>query len=57
MADKLEKSEKSDKKTKYVNTTSEEVNVVLEVKSTDNPDVYKLNCVEKQIIDNVMVSS
>ena len=55
MADKLEKSEKSDKKTKYVNTTSEEVNVVLEVKSTDNPDVYKLNCVEKQIVDKKMM--
>ena len=52
---KINKDNKSDKKTKYVNTTSEDVYVVLEVKSTDNPDVYKLNCVEKQIVDKKMM--
>ncbi len=41
----------SDKKTKYVNTSNEDVYATLEVKTTDNPDVYKLNCVDKQIVD------
>jgi hypothetical protein len=49
--DSMDNNNKSDKKIKYVNTTSDEIKVVLEVKSTDNPDVYKLNCVEKQIVD------
>lgn len=51
----IKSDNKSDKKTKYVNTTSDDVYVVLEVKSTDNPDVYKLNCVEKQIVDKKMM--
>jgi len=41
----------SDKKTKYVNTSNDDVYATLEVKSTGNPDVYKLNCVDKQIVD------
>ena len=36
----------------YVNTSDEIVIAVLEMKSTDNPDVYKLYCVQKQIIDS-----
>ena len=35
----------------YINTTDEIVEVVLEMKITDNPDVYKLYAVQKQIID------
>lgn len=43
-----------DKKQKitYINTSDEVVIAVLEMKSTDNPDVYKLYCVQKQIIDS-----
>jgi hypothetical protein len=34
-----------DKKTKYINDTNEDVFAVLDMKQTDNPDVYKLYCV------------
>lgn len=35
----------------YINTTDEIVEAVLEMKITDNPDVYKLYAVQKQIVD------
>ncbi len=38
-----------DKKTKYINETDDDVFAVLDMKQTDNPDVYKLYCVEKEI--------
>jgi hypothetical protein len=38
-----------DKKTKYINETDEDVFAILDVKQTDNPDVYKLYCVEKEV--------
>ncbi len=38
-----------DKKTKYINETDEDVFAVLDMKQTDNPDVYKLYSVEKEI--------
>ena len=38
-----------DKKTKYINETDDDVFAVLDVKQTDNPDVYKLYCVEKEV--------
>lgn len=44
-----QKSEKQN--IKYINTTDEDVFAILEMKITDNPDVYKLFAVEKQIID------
>ena len=38
-----------EKKTKYINETNEDVFAVLDMKQTDNPDVYKLYCVEKEV--------
>jgi hypothetical protein len=38
-----------DKKTKYINETNEDVFAILDMKQTDNPDVYKLYCVEKEV--------
>lgn len=44
-----------DKKIKYINETDDDIFVVLDVKQTDNPDVYKLYCVEKEIQDKKTV--
>lgn len=45
-----EKKEKTEK-IKYINMTDDDIIATLEVKSTENPDVYKLYCVDKVIID------
>ena len=50
-----DQQQKSEKNTKYINTSEEDVIVVLEMKITDNPDVYKLFSVQKQIIDKKTV--
>ena len=50
-----DKQQKSEKNTKYINTTDEDIIFVLEMKITDNPDVYKLFSVQKQIIDKKTV--
>jgi hypothetical protein len=50
-----DKQPKSEKNTKYINTSDEDVIAVLEMKITDNPDVYKLFSVQKQIIDKKIV--
>ncbi len=43
------------KQVKYINESDNDVFAVLDLKSTDNPDVYKLYCVEKQLIDKKTV--
>ena len=50
-----DKQQRSEKNTKYINTTDEDVTAVLEMKITDNPDVYKLFSVQKQVIDKKTV--
>ena len=47
--EKIDYSNKFDKKIKYFNESTENVFAILDVKRTDNPDVYKLFCVEKEI--------
>jgi len=49
---KTVKTEKVIQEIKFVNTTNEEVIVTLEVKSTSNPDVYNLYCVDRIIEEN-----
>ena len=52
MDNKVNLEEDGDKpKFKYVNTTKGDVFATLEVKSTSNPDVYKLNAVERVMVD------
>jgi hypothetical protein len=48
---KDERDEKDKTAFKYVNTSNKDVYATLEVKSTSNPDVYKLNAVERVIVD------
>jgi hypothetical protein len=50
-----DKQQRSEKNIKYINTTDEDVTAVLEMKITDNPDVYKLFSVQKQVIDKKTV--
>jgi len=45
------KFESIDKKIKYFNESDNDVFAILDVKQTENPDVYKLYSVEKQIRD------
>ncbi len=47
--------ENTDKKVKYINESDEDVYAVLDLKPSDNPDVYKVYCVEKQIKDKKTV--
>jgi hypothetical protein len=42
-------------KFKYVNTSKKDVYATLEIKSTQNIDVYKLNAVERILVDNKKV--
>jgi hypothetical protein len=42
-------------KFKYVNTSKKDVYATLEIKSTQNIDVYKLNAVERTLVDNKKV--
>ena len=46
---KIEIFDKFDKKVKYFNESNENVFAILDMKRTDNPDVYKLFCVEKEV--------
>ncbi len=48
-------SEDKEGKYKYVNTSKKPVYAILEVKSTPNIDVYKLNAVERIVIDGKKV--
>ena len=41
----------ADKQITYINTSDDIVEAVLDMKITDNPDVYKLYAVQKQIVD------
>jgi len=42
---------KENRKFKYINQTDDDVFAVLDMKQTENPDVYKLYSVQKEIID------
>jgi len=42
---------KEERKFKYINQSEEDVIIVLDMKQTENPDVYKLYSVKKEIID------
>lgn len=53
--DKFEKDNDDKPKYKYVNTSKKIVYAILEVKSTSNVDVYKLNAVERVNIDGKKV--
>lgn len=43
---------KEGKKFKYINQSDEDVYAILDMKQTENPDVYKLYSVQKEMIDN-----
>jgi hypothetical protein len=47
-----DKDEEEKLKYKYINNSNEDIFATLEVKSTSNPDVYKVNAIERVLVNN-----